>query len=285
MNILVTGVGGQLGFDVVQRGYSLGLNMIGTTSSILDITDEAAVSAFVHKHKPDAVIHCAAYTAVDKAEDDKENCRKVNVDGTTYLAAAAKQVQAKFIYISTDYVFDGEGQEAFKESDSPSPINYYGLTKYEGEQVVRDLLSDYFIVRISWVFGMNGNNFVKTMLRLAETRGELNVVGDQWGSPTYTADLARLLLDLVRTDKYGIYHASNDGFCSWADFAREIFAAAHKDIKVNGITTDEYPTRAVRPKNSRMSKQKLIEYGLEPLPPWQDAVKRFLDQLKSEERK
>lgn len=285
MNILVTGVGGQLGFDVVQRGYSLGLNMIGTTSSILDITDEAAVSAFVHKHKPDAVIHCAAYTAVDKAGDDKENCRKVNVDGTSYLAAAAKQVQAKFIYISTDYVFDGEGQEAFKESDSPSPINYYGLTKYEGEQVVRDLLSDYFIVRISWVFGMNGNNFVKTMLRLAETRGELNVVGDQWGSPTYTADLARLLLDLVRTDKYGIYHASNDGFCSWADFAREIFAAAHKDIKVNGITTDEYPTRAVRPKNSRMSKQKLIEYGLEPLPPWQDAVKRFLDQLKSEERK
>lgn len=285
MNILVTGVGGQLGFDVVQRGYSLGLNMIGTTSSILDITDEAAVSAFVHKHKPDAVIHCAAYTAVDKAEDDKENCRKVNVDGTSYLAAAAKQVQAKFIYISTDYVFDGEGQEAFKESDSPSPINYYGLTKYEGEQVVRDLLSDYFIVRISWVFGMNGNNFVKTMLRLAETRGELNVVGDQWGSPTYTADLARLLLDLVRTDKYGIYHASNDGFCSWADFAREIFAAAHKDIKVNGITTDEYPTRAVRPKNSRMSKKKLIEYGLEPLPPWQDAVKRFLDQLKSEERK
>jgi dTDP-4-dehydrorhamnose reductase len=285
MNILVTGVGGQLGFDVVQRGTSMGLNMIGTTSSILDITDEAAVSAFVHKHKPDAVIHCAAYTAVDKAEDDKENCRKVNVDGTSYLAAAAKQVQAKFLYISTDYVFDGGGQEAFKESDPPRPINYYGLTKYEGEQVVRDLLSDYFIVRISWVFGINGNNFVKTMLRLAETREELSVVGDQWGSPTYTADLARLLLDLVRTDKYGIYHASNDGFCSWEEFAREIFAVAHKDIKVNGITTDEYPTRAVRPKNSRMSKQKLIEYGLEPLQPWQDAVKRFLDQLKSEERK
>ncbi len=285
MNILVTGVGGQLGFDVVQRGTSMGLNMIGTTSSILDITDEAAVSAFVHKHKPDAVIHCAAYTAVDKAEDDKENCRKVNVDGTSYLAAAAKQVQAKFLYISTDYVFDGGGQEAFKESDPPRPINYYGLTKYEGEQVVRDLLSDYFIVRISWVFGINGNNFVKTMLRLAETREELSVVGDQWGSPTYTADLARLLLDLVRTDKYGIYHASNDGFCSWEEFAREIFAVADKDMKVNGITTDEYPTRAVRPKNSRMSKQKLIEYGLEPLPPWQDAVKRFLDQLKSEERK
>ncbi|MHA7966125.1 dTDP-4-dehydrorhamnose reductase [Paenibacillus sp. CAU 1782] len=285
MNIVVTGFGGQLGFDVVQRGASLGLNMIGTTSASLDITDEAAVSAFVHRHKPDVIIHCAAYTAVDKAEDDQENCRKANKDGTRFLAAAAKQVQAKFLYISTDYVFDGKGQEAFKETDSPNPINHYGLTKYEGEQIVKDLLSEYFIVRISWVFGLNGNNFVKTMLRLAETRNELNVVGDQWGSPTYTADLARLLIDIARTDKYGTYHASNEGFCSWAEFAREIFAVAHKAVKVNGIATEEYPTRAVRPKNSRMSKRKLIEQGFEPLPSWQDAVKRFLEQLKLEEQK
>ncbi|MGQ0417458.1 dTDP-4-dehydrorhamnose reductase, partial [Bacillus sp. HC-TM] len=188
--------------------------------------------AGVDMSKPDAIIHCAAYTAVDKSEDDKELCWNVNVEGTKYLATAAKKLNAKFVYISTDYVFDGEGTHAFVENDAPNPVGYYGLTKYEGEKVVRSLIDNNFIVRISWVFGINGNNFIKTMLRLGETRNELNVVGDQIGSPTYTYDLARLLVDMVVTEKYGTYHATNEGFCSWAEFAQEIFEIAGQDVKV-----------------------------------------------------
>lgn len=279
MEILVTGYTGQLGHDVVQRGLKLGLNMVGIGSKDLDITNRVEVIDYVKKMNPDAIIHCAAYTAVDKAEDDKNACWNVNVEGTKNLAQAAKDINAKFLYISTDYVFNGEGESPFKETDKPNPIGYYGLTKYEGEQVVKQLLDNWFIVRISWVFGINGNNFVKTMLRLAESRNELNVVGDQIGSPTYTFDLASLLIDMIQTDKYGIYHASNEGFCSWAEFAKEIFRQANVEVKVNSISTEEYPTRAVRPKNSRMSKQKLVDYGFIPLPPWQDAVKRYLKEL------
>ncbi|MGH0600184.1 dTDP-4-dehydrorhamnose reductase [Bacillus mycoides] len=282
MKILVTGYNGQLGYDVVQRGEKQGLEMQGIGIEDLDITNEAAVYEFVDKVKPDAIIHCAAYTAVDKSEDDKELCWNVNVEGTKYLATAAKKLNAKFVYISTDYVFDGEGTHAFVETDAPNPVGYYGLTKYEGEKVVRSLIDNNFIVRISWVFGINGNNFIKTMLRLGETRDELNVVGDQIGSPTYTYDLARLLVDMVVTEKYGTYHATNEGFCSWAEFAQEIFEIAGQDVKVNSITTEEYPTRAVRPKNSRMSKQKLIDNGFEPLQDWKKATKHYITQLQQE---
>lgn len=282
MKILVTGYNGQLGFDVVREGEKRGFDMHGTGIDDLDITVEADVLHYVEKVSPDVIIHCAAYTAVDKAEDDKETCWDVNVNGTNYLAKAAKKCHARFMYISTDYVFDGKGDTPFVETDTPNPVGYYGLTKYEGEKIVQDLFDEYFIVRISWVFGINGNNFIKTMLRLSETRNELNVVGDQYGSPTYTFDLARLLLDLLQGDKYGIYHASNEGFCTWAEFTNEIFKLANKDVKVNAISTEEYPTRAVRPKNSRMSKQKLITNGIQPLPTWQDALKHYLIELNQE---
>lgn len=279
MKILVTGYTGQLGYDVVHHGLKLGFNMVGVGSRDIDITNEEEVSRFIKKVNPDAIIHCAAFTAVDKAEDDRNTCWNVNVEGTKNLANAAKSVDAKFMYISTDYVFNGEGESPLKEIDEPNPIGFYGLTKYEGEEVIKQLLEKWFIVRISWVFGLNGNNFVRTMLRLAESRNELNVVGDQVGSPTYTFDLARLVVEMIQSDKYGIYHASNEGFCNWAEFANEIFKQADIDVKVNSISTEEYPTRAVRPKNSRMSKQKLVDNGFTPLPTWQDAVKRYLTEL------
>jgi dTDP-4-dehydrorhamnose reductase len=280
MKILVTGYNGQLGYDVVRVGKEKGFEMIGTGRSELDITSKQSVHDFVLNLKPDAIIHCAAYTAVDKAEDDKDTCWSVNVDGTKYLAAAAKKVNAKFMYISTDYVFDGKGTTPFKETDTPNPVGYYGLTKYEGEKVVQSLLEEWYIIRISWVFGINGNNFIKTMLRLGESRDQLTVVNDQFGSPTYTLDLAKLLIEMIQTEKYGIYHASNEGFTTWADFAKEVFSQAGLTVNVEGIPTDEYPTRAVRPKNSRMSKQKLVDNGFSPLPTWQDALQRYLDELK-----
>jgi dTDP-4-dehydrorhamnose reductase len=282
MKILVTGYTGQLGYDVVKQGMKHGFNMIGVGSKDFDITNQQSVFDYVREINPDAIIHCAAYTAVDKAEDDKSTCWNVNVEGTNNLAEAAKEINAKFMYISTDYVFNGTGDSPFKETDKPNPIGYYGITKYEGEKVVQQLLDKWFIVRISWVFGINGKNFVKTMLRLAETRNELNVVGDQIGSPTYTFDLARLLIEMIQTDKYGIYHASNEGYCSWAEFAKEIFKQANINVNVNSISTEQYPTRAVRPKNSRMAKQKLLNNGFTPLPSWQDAVKRYVKELTQE---
>ncbi|MFT8323142.1 MAG: dTDP-4-dehydrorhamnose reductase [Bacillus sp. (in: firmicutes)] len=282
MKILVTGYNGQLGYDVVLAGKSNGLQMIGIGSQDLDIRDEQKVKEYIQTIKPDAIIHCAAYTAVDNAEGDKETCWDVNVNGTKYLAEAAKEINAKFIYISTDYVFNGEGNIPFLETDKAAPVGYYGLTKYEGEKIVQKVLDKYYIVRISWVFGINGNNFIKTMLRLAETRNELNVVGDQYGSPTYTYDLAKLLIEMALTEKFGIYHASNEGFCNWAEFATEIFKLAEKSVKVNSITSNQYPTKAVRPKNSRMSKQKLFENGFKRLPNWQDALVRYVQELAEE---
>ncbi|RGR95822.1 dTDP-4-dehydrorhamnose reductase [Heyndrickxia coagulans] len=282
MKILVTGYTGQLGYDVVREGKKRGLDMIGIGQKELDITKEKDVQTFIQELKPDAIVHCAAYTAVDQAEDQKEICWNVNVNGTKYLAEAAKEVNAKFMFISTDYVYKGEGTTPFVETDPADPINYYGYTKYESEKVVQSLLNDLFIVRISWVFGINGKNFIKTMLRLAETHDELNVVGDQIGSPTYTFDLAKLLMDMIQTDKYGIYQATNEGFCSWAEFAEEIFKKSGKQVKVNAITTEEYPTKAVRPKNSRMSKQKLVDNGFKPLRPWKEALEHYLNELKIE---
>lgn len=282
MKILVTGGNGQLGYDVVRKGLKLGLEIIGIGRKELDITKKEDVLHFIKDMKPSAIIHCAAYTAVDKAEDDKETCWNINVNGTQYLATAAQAVSAKFIYISTDYVFDGKGESPFLETDTPNPVGTYGLTKYEGEKKVQSILDEHFIVRISWVFGINGNNFIKTMLKLSKSHNELNVVGDQIGSPTYTYDLAGLLLDMVRSDKYGIYQASNEGFCSWSEFAEEIFKQAIVEMKVNSISTEEYPTKANRPKNSRMSKEKLLTNGFQALPSWQDAIQRFLKELTNE---
>lgn len=282
MKILVTGYTGQLGYDVVEEGLQHGLDMHGVGREQLDITKEQDVYEYVRELSPDAIIHCAAYTAVDKAEDNKEECWNVNVNGTKHLAGVAKEVGAKFIYISTDYVFEGTGVMPFKETSEINPVGYYGLTKNQGEKAVQEILEDWFIVRISWVFGTNGNNFIKTMLRLSETHTELNVVGDQFGSPTYTFDLAKLLIDMVQTEKYGIYHASNEGFCTWAEFAKEIFKQSDKKVIVNAITTEEYPTRAERPKNSRMSKDKIEQQGFNRLPSWQDALNHYLQQLKEE---
>ncbi|MEH7400116.1 dTDP-4-dehydrorhamnose reductase [Gottfriedia acidiceleris] len=283
MKVLVTGYGGQLGYDVVQECEQRGLNVKGCSRKELDITKKESVFSLVDSYKPDVIIHCAAYTAVDKAEDDKENCWNVNVEGTRSLVEAAKKHHSKFIYISTDYVFNGKGESPFSEGDQPDPIGYYGLTKYEGEKVVQSFIENYFIIRISWVFGVNGNNFIKTMLRLSETRDELNIVGDQIGSPTYTVDLASLIVDLIKSDKYGIYHATNEGFTSWADFAEEIFKQTDSKTLVKSIASEDYPTRAARPKNSRLANQKLVENGFQSLPSWQDALARYLVQLKRDE--
>lgn len=279
MNILVTGYNGQLGYDVVKAGERQGLNMVGLGINDLDITDEQAVHKTIERVRPGAIVHCAAYTAVDKAEDEKELCYKVNVDGTRYLAEAARSVNARMMYISTDYVFDGQGTAPYSEVDLPAPIGYYGLTKYEGEQAIQTILEQWYIIRISWVFGVNGSNFIKTMLKLAESCSEIRVVSDQYGSPTYTADLAKLVIDMIRTDHYGIYHATNEGICSWAEFAEEIFRQSGKESVVHHIATEEYPTRAVRPKNSRLSKNKLETTGFARLPHWQDALKRYLAEL------
>lgn len=288
MKVFVTGVSGQLGFDVVHEGNSRSYEMVDSNfvegaDHRLDITNEAEVLSAVKKVQPDVVVHCAAYTAVDKAEEMKDVCWKVNVDGTANLAKAAKEVGAKFVYISTDYVYDGEGDQPFVETAAPNPPGYYGLTKYEGEKAVHGTLDNFFIIRISWVFGINGNNFIKTMLKLSETREELNVVADQIGSPTYTFDLAKLIIDMIETDKYGIYHATNEGFCSWADFAKEIFMQAGKSVNVTPVTSAEYPTVAVRPKNSQMSKQKLVDNGFKQMRPWQEAVAHYLNELKKHE--
>ena len=236
----------------------------------------------MQSYRPDAVIHCAAYTKVDLAEDEPERCWAVNADGTRNLAAACREIGAKMLYISTDYVFPGTGEQFRRTDDPVSPVNTYGRSKLAGELAVQSLLETYFIVRISWVFGKNGNNFVKTMLRLAETRTELTVVCDQIGSPTYTADLAPLLCDMVQTERYGIYHATNGGTCAWSEFAKAIFELADKQVTVYPISTSAYPTRAVRPLNSRMSKECLHSNGFQELPEWKNALVRYLKEITGE---
>ena len=279
MKVLVTGVGGQLGYDVVKELKKRNVECLGSDLKEFDITDYEAAHSFITAYGPDAVVHCSAYTAVDKAEDEPEICHRVNALGTENIAKICKEIGAKMVYISTDYVFPGTGED-FYEVDSPTdPQNVYGRTKLEGEQAVKRILNKYFIVRISWVFGINGNNFIKTMLKLGKERSELNIVADQIGSPTYTADLAPLLCDMIFTEKYGIYHATNEGVCSWAEFAEEIFKIAKIDCKVKHITSEEYPTKAVRPKNSRMSKKSLYAKGYAKLPQWQDALKKFLHEI------
>lgn len=279
MKVVVTGVKGQLGYDVVRELYSRGYkDILGIDIDHLDITSKDDVVRFFKINKPHIIIHCAAYTAVDKAEDNEETCTKVNVIGTKYLVDEAKKYNAKFVYISTDYVFDGEKETPYEVNDKPSPKSIYGKTKYLGElETIK--YDKHFIVRISWVFGKNGFNFVKTMLRLGREKTELNVVNDQYGSPTYTFDLSRLLVDLIETEKYGIYHATNEGVCTWFEFTTEIFKLTGITIPVNPILTSQYPTRAVRPKNSRLSKEKLDINGFKHLPDWKDALKRYLKEI------
>lgn len=302
MKVLVTGVGGQLGHDVMnelhRRGYEgLGSDLAPVYSGIqdntavttmpyisLDITDRDAVFAAVGTCHPDVVVHCAAWTAVDLAEDPdkKEKVSLINVYGTQNIADACKKEDCKMVYISTDYVFDGQGEEPWKpECSEYKPLNHYGQTKLEGELAVSRVLEKYFIIRTAWVFGLNGNNFIKTMLTIGKTHDTIRVVNDQIGTPTYTIDLARLLVDMIETEKYGYYHVTNEGgYISWYDFACEIFRQAGYGTKVLPVTTQEYGmSKAARPFNSRLDKSKLVECGFKPLPTWKDALVRYLDAL------
>lgn len=285
MKVLVTGVTGQLGYDVAKELERRHIEYKGVGSKDMDLTVPSEVEKVVAAYHPDAVIHCAAWTAVDAAEET-ENISKVhavNANGTKYIAEACKKINAKMLYISTDYVFNGQGTKPWEPDDrNYKPLNVYGQTKLEGELAVSERLSKYFIVRIAWVFGKNGNNFVKTMLKVGKTHDTLRVVNDQIGTPTYTYDLARLLVDMVETNKYGYYHATNEGeFISWYDFACEIFRQAGYTTKVIPVTTEEYGlSKAKRPFNSRLDKSKLMENGFKPLPDWNDALKRYLTEIR-----
>ena len=284
MKVLVTGVKGQLGYDVVNDLTKRGHTAIGVDIDEMDITDKHSVQMVIEKNKPDAVIHCAAWTAVDLAEDEDKIAmvRAVNTDGTRNIAEVCKKLNCKMMYISTDYVFNGQGTEPWEpDCKDYEPLNIYGQTKLGGELAVANLLEKYFIVRIAWVFGVNGNNFIKTMLNVGKKYDELTVVNDQIGTPTYTFDLARLLVDMIETEKYGYYHATNEGgYISWYDFACEIFKQAGYKTKVKPVTTEEYGlSKAKRPFNSRLDKSKLIENGFKPLPTWQDALSRYLKEI------
>ncbi|MBQ8940343.1 MAG: dTDP-4-dehydrorhamnose reductase [Firmicutes bacterium] len=302
MKFFVTGVGGQLGHDVVNELAKRGHNAVGSdiapqysgindNSAVtkaeyiaLDITDKNAVSAVIENVKPDGIVHCAAWTAVDAAEDEENKAKvfAINEQGTKNIAEAAKTVDAKMIYISTDYVFDGQGTEPWKaDCKDYKPLNVYGESKLGGELAVSGTLDKYFIVRIAWVFGLNGKNFIKTMLSVGKTHDKVRVVNDQIGTPTYTLDLARLLVDMAETEKYGYYHATNEGgFISWYDFTKEIYRQAGYSTIVEPVTTAEYGiSKAARPFNSRLDKSKLVEMGFTPLPTWQDALSRYLKEI------
>ena len=293
MKILVTGVKGQLGYDVVNELEKRGHQAVGVDIQEMDITDKPFVDAVLNHERPDGVIHCAAWTAVDAAEEEanKEKVRQVNVTGTANIAAACRDLNCKLLYLSTDYVFDGQGETPWQpDCQDYKPLNVYGQTKLEGEQAVRDALDKYFIVRIAWVFGKNGKNFIRTMLNIGKTHDRITVVNDQIGTPTYTFDLARLLVDMIETDRYGVYHATNEGgYISWYQFACEIFRQAAElgheayspaHLTVVPVTTAEYGlSKAARPFNSRLDKSKLTENGFTPLPTWQDALARYLKEL------
>lgn len=288
MKVFVTGVKGQLGYDVMRelekRSYK---DAVGVDIEEMDITDGESVDKIITDANPDVVIHCAAWTAVDLAEDEdkRDKVHLVNSVGTENIAKVCKKLDCKMIYISTDYVFNGQGTRPWEPDDERNPLSVYGQTKYEGELAVERWLEKYFIVRIAWVFGQNGKNFVKTMLNLGKTHDRITVVDDQIGSPSYTPDLARLLVDMAESDKYGIYHATNEGFCSWYEFACEIFRQAsefdqaYKNVSVLPVTSDKYPSKAKRPSNSRMNKDKLNENGFERLPDWQDALRRYIELI------
>lgn len=284
MKVLVTGVKGQLGFDVVNELEKRGYIAVGVDITEMDITDTQRVTSVITEVNPDAVVHCAAWTAVDAAEDDANipKVRAINAGGTRNIAKVCKKLGCKMIFISTDYVFDGQGIKPWKpDCKDYNPLNVYGQTKLEGELAVAELLEKFFIVRIAWAFGINGNNFIKTMLNVGKTHDSVRVVDDQVGTPTYTYDLARLLVDMVESDKYGYYHATNEGgYISWYDFTCEIYRQAGYTTKVIPVTTAEYGlSKAARPFNSRLDKSKLVEKGFKPLPTWQDALSRYLKDI------
>lgn len=280
MRVLVTGAKGQLGTDLMNELNRQGLEAIGVDIEEMDITDAESCRRVISREKPDAVIHCAAYTAVDAAEDNVELCSRINGQGTRNVAQACRDQGIKLMYISTDYVFDGQGTRPWEPDDPRDPLNVYGETKYQGELAVEELLDQYFTVRIAWVFGLAGKNFIKTMLRLGQERGAVSVVDDQIGSPTYTYDLARLLVDMIQTDRYGRYHATNEGICSWYEFACEIFRQAGMDqVQVTPVSSQQFAAKAKRPSNSRMSKEKLSDNGFVRLPDWKDALGRYLKAL------
>lgn len=281
MKILVTGYKGQLGYDVVNEATSRGIEAVGVDIDEMDITNQNQVNTVIKSGNYDAVVHCAAWTAVDKAEEPElfETVKKVNATGTKYIADVCEELDIPMMYFSTDYVFDGEGTTPWNEYDERHPLNVYGLTKAQGEEYV-EKLKKHFIIRIAWVFGKNGNNFIKTMLRLGKERGAVSVVNDQIGNPTYTYDLAKLVVDMIQTDKYGKYHATNSGdFISWYDFACEIFKQAGMDVKVTPVDSDQFPAKAKRPKNSRMNQTELDKNGFNRLPTWQDALGRYLKEI------
>ena len=281
MKVLVTGAKGQLGRDLMNELERQGLEGIGVDVEEMDITDPEKCRSVIGRAGADAVIHCAAYTAVDVAEDQAELCRRINGEGTRNVAEACRDAGVKLMYISTDYVFDGQGTRPWEPDDERAPLNVYGQTKYEGELAIEELLDRYYIIRIAWVFGAAGKNFIKTMLRLGKEKGAVSVVDDQVGSPTYTYDLARLLVDMVQTEHYGRYHATNEGECSWYEFACEIFRQAGLKVQVTPVSSEAFAARAKRPANSRMSKEKLTEKGFVRLPDWQDALRRFLDVIEN----
>jgi dTDP-4-dehydrorhamnose reductase len=279
MRILVTGVSGQLGYDVNKELHRRNEHIVlAVDIDELDITNKEEVDLIVGGFRPDIIMHHAAYTAVDKAEDDFGNCYKVNIVGTEHLLDIARKLNSKFLYISTDYVFDGTKEGLYESDDTKNPQSVYGKSKDESEKIVINYNKS-FIVRISWAFGLNGNNFVKTMLKLGKTKDKISVVNDQFGSPTYTADLAILLCDMIETEKYGVYHATNEGYCTWYDFANKIFEYSKININVIPCKSSMYPTKAKRPTNSRLSKESLDLKGFNRLPHWQDALKRYLKEL------
>ncbi len=279
MKVLVTGAKGQLGNDLLNEMAKRGIESIGVDVDEMDITDAGAVERVLRGSGADAVIHCAAYTAVDAAEDNAELCARINGAGTEHVATVCRSLDIPMMYISTDYVFNGQGERPWEPDDKREPLNVDGETKYQGELAVEKLLEKYFIVRIAWVFGSNGKNFINTMLRIGKEKGKASVVNDQVGSPTYTYDLARLLVDMIQTDRYGTYHATNEGLCSWYEFAVEIFRQAKLSVEVTPVTSAEYGAKAKRPANSRMNRDKLDENGFRRLPPWQDALARYLKEL------
>lgn len=279
MKILVTGANGQLGHDVVKELEKRKIDCVGVDFKDFDITNKEETCKYIKNCYPDAVIHCAAYTAVDMAQDDKEKCFAVNSNATANIAKCVREIDAKMIYISTDYVFGDDGKE-FLETNAPkNPKNIYGISKLEGEKAVVENVNKHFIVRTSWVFGENGNNFVKTMMRVGKERDKVCVVSDQIGSPTYSFDLAKLLCDMVVSEKYGVYHATNEDICSWADFCKEIFRLCGINTPIERVTTKQYAAKADRPKNSRLSKKSLDKAGFERLPAWQDALRRYVEIL------
>ena len=279
MRVLLTGASGQLGRAAAAELERRHIPFLGLTSRDMDLTAPGQVEAVLADYRPDAVLHCAAYTAVDRAEDEPERCMAVNGDGTRHLARGCAALGAKLLYVSTDYVFHGDGTAPYEVTDPTAPLNVYGRSKLAGEEWVRQLVERHFIVRTSWLMG-RGNNFVKTMLRLAESHRELRVVGDQIGSPTFATDLAPLLVDMLLSERYGVYHAAGEGFCSWAELAEETFRLAGKDVTVRPVTTEAYGARALRPKNSRLSKASLREAGFAALPPWQESLAVYLRQVR-----